>query len=77
MGSIVLFQKKNFFEIPLENMVIFQQRIIWEELFKVAIYEMTLTGERSDILTFIEPFDTQPKINLFDHSFLHLDHNFL
>ena len=40
-------------------MVIFQQRIIWEELFQITICEITLTGERSDILIFIEPFDIQ------------------
>ena len=53
-------------------MVIFQQRIIWKSFSKSTTCEITLTGERLDILIFMEP-----KINLLDHSFLHLDHNFL
>ena len=54
--------KLNRFYVTIKlglNMVIFQQRIIWEELFQINDTWITLTGERSDILIFIEPFDTQ------------------
>ena len=40
-------------------MVIFQQQIILESFFKSTIYEITLARERSDVLIFTEPFDTQ------------------
>ena len=58
-------------------MVIFQQRIIWEYVFQINdIWD--LTEERSESLIFTELFDThEPKINLFVHSFLQLDENFL
>ena len=54
--------KLNRFYVTIKlgiNMVIFQQQISGKSFSISTRCEITLTGERLDILIFIEPFDTQ------------------